>query len=110
MLKGIDITLYTRIKTGENALREPIYEETEEVVRNVLIGEPSTEEVVTELQLNGRHLAYTLAIPKGDSHDWNDVRIRFFGQDFRAYGAVTQGIEHLIPLRWNKKVKVERYE
>ena len=109
MLKGIDVILYSRTKVGENARREPLYEETKEIVPNVLIGEPSTEEIVTELQLNGHHLVYTLAIPKGDTHDWNDVRIRFFGQDFRTYGAVTQGIEHLIPLCWNKKVKVERY-
>jgi len=110
MLKGIDITLCSLAKVGENALHEPIYEEIEEIVHNVLIGEPSTEEIVTELQLNGHHLAYTLAIPKGDVHGWNNVRVRFFGQDFRTYGAVVQGIESMIPLCWNKKVKVERYE
>ena len=36
--------------------------------------------------------------------------VAFFGQKFRAYGSVTQGMEAMIPLRWNKKVKVERYE
>ena len=110
MLKGIDITLYTRTKVGENALREPLYEETEEVVPNVLIGEPSTEEIVTELQLNGHHLAYTLAIPKGDTHDWTDAKVEFFGQAFRTCGGVVQGIESMIPLRWNKKVQVVRFE
>ena len=37
------------------------------------------------------------------------MTLEFFGQKFRSYGAVTQGIEALIPLYWNKKVKVERY-
>lgn len=110
MLKGIDITLLVKKQVGEDAFHAPIYEETEEVVHNVLIGEPSAEEIVTELQLNGRHLAYTLALPKGDAHDWNDVRVRFFGQEFRTYGPAVQGIEAMIPLCWNKKVKVERYE
>jgi hypothetical protein len=36
--------------------------------------------------------------------------VEFFGQRFRTIGFPTQGIEELIPLAWNKKVKVERYE
>lgn len=110
MLKGIDITLYTKKEIGEDDFHAAIYEENPEIIHNVLIGEPSTEEITTELQLYGRHLAYTLALPKGDAHDWNNVRVSFFGQDFRTYGSVTQGIESMIPLCWNKKVKVERYE
>lgn len=34
----------------------------------------------------------------------------FFGQTFRTCGGAVQGIEAMIPLRWNKKVQVERYE
>ena len=40
---------------------------------------------------------------------WHDVTVEFFGQRFRTYGDVTEGIEAMIPLQWNKKVKVERY-
>lgn len=109
MIKGIDITRYGKVQTGETPLHEPIYEERAEIIHNVLIGEPSTEDVATELQLNGHHLAYVLALPKGDTHDWTNVHVSFFGQDFRTYGAVTQGIEAMVPLCWNKKVKVERY-
>ena len=64
---------------------------------------------MNELQLYGKRLAYTLALPKGDAHDWHDVTVEFFGQRFRTYGDVTEGIEAMIPLQWNKKVKVERY-
>ena len=77
---------------------------------SVLVGEPSAEEITTELQLTGRRLAYTLAIPKGDAHDWNDVQVAFFGQHFRTCGGVVQGIERMIPLCWNKKVQVVRDE
>ena len=66
-------------------------------------------ELVNELQLYGKRLAYTLALPKGDAHDWYDVTVEFFGQRFRTYGDMTEGIEAMIPLRWNRKVKVERY-
>ena len=109
MIRGADVLLYVRTKVGEDEFHAPVWRETPVMVHNVLIGEPDADAVVSDLQLCGRRLAYVLAIPKGDTHDWNNVRVRFFGQDFRTYGAVTQGIEHLIPLCWNKKVKVERY-
>lgn len=110
MLKGTDIILYEKVQTGEDSFHEPVFTETPVTVHNVLIGEPSAEEITTELQLTGRRLAYTLALPKGDTHDWNDVRVEFFGQSWRTCGGVTQGIEALIPLRWNKKVQVAKYE
>jgi hypothetical protein len=43
-------------------------------------------------------------------HTWTDRKVEFFGETFRAIGAPTQGIDALIPLAWNKKIRVERYE
>ena len=63
-----------------------------------------------QIQLTGRRLAYTLAIPKGDTHDWEDAKVEFFGQSFRTCGGVVQGIESMIPLCWNKKVQVVQFE
>lgn len=110
MIRGITILLYEKRQTGTDAFHAPIYEETPIEVPNVLVGEPSAEDIVNEMQLYGKRIAYTLAIPKGDTHDWNDATVEFFGQKWRTYGGVTQGIEDLIPLCWNRKVKVERYE
>ncbi|OUQ41417.1 hypothetical protein B5E65_12340 [Gemmiger sp. An120] len=109
MIRGITILLYEKRQTGTDAFHAPIYEETPIEVPNVLVGEPSAEDIVNEMQLYGKRIAYTLAIPKGDTHDWNDATVEFFGQKWRTYGGVTQGIEAMIPLSWNKKVKVERY-
>lgn len=109
-MRGIDIIRYDRTQTGTDGFGAPIYSETPEVVRNVLVGEPSTEDIINDLQLYGKRLAYTLALPKGDTHDWSNITVEFFGQKFRTYGGVTEGIEAMIPLRWNRKVKVERYE
>ena len=109
-MRGVIITLYDKVQTGVDAFNRPVYEDVATTVDNVLIGEPTTEDVINELNLTGKHLAYTLAIPKGDTHEWNDRKVEFFGEVFRTYGKPTQGIEHLIPLSWNKKVKVERYE
>jgi hypothetical protein len=110
MIRGADVLLYVRTKDGEDEFHAPVWRETPVMVHNVLIGEPDAEAVVSDLQLCGRRLAYVLAIPKGDTHDWDGVTVEFFGRKWRTYGGVTEGIEELLPLAWNKKVKVERYE
>lgn len=38
MLKGIDIILYEKTKTGEDGFHDPIYEESPVTVHNVLVG------------------------------------------------------------------------
>ena len=69
----------------------------------------SGEEVLETLNLTGRKAVYQLGIPKGDGHDWEGKRVAFFDQSWRVIGIPLEGQEELIPLGWNKKVKVERY-
>lgn len=109
-LRGIDVVLYTKNKVGEDEFGAPVYEELPEVVNDVLVGEPEGSDITDTLNLTGKRLAYTLAIPKGDTHEWRDRKVEFFGRKFRTFGEPVEGIEGMIPLRWNKKVKVERYE
>lgn len=109
-MRGVTVILYETTQTGVDDFNRPTYSETAVPVDNVLIGEPSTEDIANELNLSGKRLAYTLAIPKGDAHTWEGRDVGFWGERFRVIGKPTQGIEHLIPLSWNKKVKVERYE
>lgn len=109
MIKGIPVTLYVKTQTGTDPFNRPIYEETAETIENVLVGEPSSEDVTNELNLSGKVISYVLAIPKGDTHDWENTFVEFFGKRYRTIGTPTQGIEENIPLAWNKKVRVERY-
>ena len=109
-MQGINIILYDKQKTGEDAFGKPIYAETPVTVENVLVGEPTSDEVTDALNLYGKHVAYTLAIPKGDTNAWTGRTVEFFGEKFKVIGHPTQGIDHLIPIAWNKKVRVEHYE
>lgn len=108
MIKGIPVTLYTRTQSGTDDFNAPIYTETAVTVNNVLVAPVSDEEVLETLNLTGRKAEYQLGIPKGDSHDWRGCKVSFFGDDFRVIGEPTKGIEAMIPLDWNTKVKVER--
>lgn len=110
LIKGVTITLIQKIKTGYDPLGSPIYEDKEVEVENVLYSPTTSEDIVNNLELYGKKAVYTLAIPKGDNHNWENQEVRFAGQRFRTFGKVTEGIEHLIPLDWNKKVQVEIYE
>lgn len=108
-IKGIPITIYTRRQTGVDGFGRPQYTEVAETVDNVLVGSPTTEDITNELNLSGKRIAYVLAIPKGDKHDWSNVTVGFFGSRYRTIGLPMMGIEEMIPLAWHKKVKVERY-
>lgn len=110
LIKGIPIQLAVKQQTGTDDFEAPIYEETYVTVDNVLVGEPTTDEIVSTQSLFGKRLAYVLGIPKGDDHNWTDTTVIIWGMKFRTIGIPTQGIEEMIPLSWNKKVKVERYE
>ena len=109
-MRGITVTLYERTQSGTDSLGNPIWTTEPVEVDDVLIGEPTTDEINSSISLEGKRIAYTLGIPKGDTHSWEGCRVDFFGQKFQCYGNVTQGIEAMIPLRWNKKVHVACYD
>ena len=112
MIKGITIQLITKTQDGFDPFGEPIYKEAIVNVDDVLVGEPSTDDITASLELYGKRVAYTLAIPKGDTHNWIDTEVVLpspFNGRFKTIGIPTAGIEANIPLRWNKKVKLERY-
>ena len=109
-LKGITVTIISKQETGKDPFGNPIYSETEIQVNNVLVAPTLSDDVINTLNLTGRKAVYTLGIPKGDTHIWENAEVRFFGERWRVFGIPTQGIEDLIPLSWNKKVLVERYE
>ena len=110
-IRGITVTLYDRTETGRDAFNAPIYTEAAVPVDNVLVAPMSSTEVLETLELTGSRAVYQLGIPKGDTHDWSaGKKVSFFGEDWRIIALPTEGIEDLIPLQWNKKVQVERYE
>ena len=110
VLKGITVNLITKEQTGTDAFNRPIVQEVTTAVDNVLVAPLSQtgEEILSELSLNGKKAKYQLAIPKGDTHTWEDTEVEFFGFRWKTIGFSTIGIEDMIPLDWNRKVLVQR--
>lgn len=109
MIKGIKVTLMVREQTSIDPFGKPVYQEIPVIVDDVLVAPVSDAEVLETYNLTGRKAIYTLGIPKGDAHNWEDRKVLFFGQEWHTIGMPLEGIEEMIPLRWNKKVRVEHY-
>ena len=112
-MTGITVKLTKKTQDGTDPFGMPTYTTTEESVSDVLVGEPSTNDITNAMTMYGKKIAYTLAIPKGDSHTWEDTTVILpepFGGIYHTIGYPTAGIEANIPLRWNKKVHLERIQ
>lgn len=109
-IRGIKVKLITREQIDTDPFGAPVYKTASVDVDNVLISPATGTEVVEKQSLYGKKAVYNLGIPKGDKHEWEDAEVEFFGKRWRVFGPVLEGIEENIPLRWNKKVTVERYE
>ena len=108
-IRGIDVVLLETVVDGEDEFGAEILTEREVVISNVLVAPASSTDITDSTQLYGRTAVYTLAIPNGDNHNWENKRVRFFDNTWKTFGIPQEGIENLIPLDWNKKVMVERY-
>lgn len=110
-MKTISVVLYNSVATGEvDKTNRPITTETQVTVNDVLFAPVSADDVVNTLNLTGKKAVYQLAIPKGDTNSWENAVVEFLGQKWRTIGIPEEGITENIPLRWNRKIKVERYE
>lgn len=110
MIKGMDIILYDKVQIDKDEFNHPVYEEQPVTVENVLVSPSTSQEMITSTSLYSKKAVYTIAIPKGDTHIWEDRIVEFFGKKWKTFGFVTKGIEANIPLSWNTKIQVEAYE
>ena len=109
MIKGTTVTLIKKTQSGTDDFGAPIYTEEEIEVNDVLVGQPSSEDLISELELTGKHIAYVLGIPKSDTNVWSDTDVIIWGERYRTIGLPQTGIQENIPLRWKANIKVERY-
>lgn len=110
MIKGTVVSLAVKVEAGTDELNRPIYNYEWVDVENVLVAQPETSDIVNTVDIVGKKNVYVLGIPKGDGHEWENTRVRFFGKEFKTFGNVIQGIEANVPTAWHKKIMVEAYE
>lgn len=113
-IKGITVTLYEETVIGYDNFNDPIIHEDPVYVDNVLIGEPSADDIVTSTNLFGKTISYMLAIPKGDTHNWQDKKVSWtdaYGRTVtvKTFGYPITGIEENIPVQipWHMKMRAQ---
>ncbi len=110
MLKTITVELEQKQETGRDEFNQPIYETSWEEVEGVLVMPTTADEKINTTELYGKRAVYSIAIPKGDEHDWTDKQVKFFGKTWRTISFPMEGIEANIPTKWHKKINVEAYD
>ena len=110
-MRGITVTIHPKEVNDLNSIGEVVFKYGDDIaVENVLVAPSSAEEILEADNLYGKKAVYTLAIPKGDTNDWQDQWVTFFGLDWQTFGIPLEGIDALVPTSWNKKVTVMRRE
>lgn len=110
LIKGIEVVLIDKAENGVDEFNHPIFVDKEIVVKNVIVAPVKTEDVTNVVNLTGKKAEYQLGIPKGDKNTWENREVVFFGRKWRTIGIPQEGIEPMIPLSWNRKIMVEKYE
>ncbi|QRG86375.1 hypothetical protein [Bulleidia sp. zg-1006] len=110
-IKGITVKILPKVQIGLDEFNAPIYEDGKAIeVENVLVAPVGSQENLDVTNLYGKKAQYQIAIPKGDEHTWTDAIVEFFGYRWHVFSLSQKGIEKMIPLEWNDKYYVERYE
>lgn len=109
MIKGQSIILYEKKQTGTDPLGDPVYEEMEEEISNVLIEPVTNDDRKQDFDLYGVTTSYRLRFPKGDSHILTHRKVRFYDQDWQTIGEPVQYLDELTPGDWNKYIEVAHY-
>ena len=115
MINGMTVTIKKRTQTGTDDFNRPIYTTVDVSVEDVLIGNPSSDDINDAFTQYGKQVAYTLCIPKGDTNTWEDVDVVLpepFAGTYHTIGYPMAYVPANIPpgVRWNKQIKVERVQ
>lgn len=115
MINGMTVIIKKKIQTGTDDFNRPVYTTVDVSVEDVLIGNPSSDDINDAFTQYGKQVAYTLCIPKGDTNTWEDVDVVLpepFAGTYHTIGYPMAYIPANIPpgVRWNKQIKVERVQ
>jgi hypothetical protein len=115
MIKGVSITLKAKTKTGTDDFNRPIYTTTDVTVADVLVCNPSADDINDAFTHYGKMVAYTLCIPKGDTNIWEDTEVVLPAPWAGTYHTIGYPIAYIpenIPsgIRWNKQIRLERVQ
>lgn len=112
-MRGVTVILKEKTNIGTDALGQDIFSTKDVSINDVLVGRPESTEIQNALTLYGKQIAYTLSIPKGDTHVWYKSQVVLpapWSATFNVIGDAVETIEANTPTRWNRVVQLERID
>ena len=107
---GQTITLINKVEIGTDEFNQPIYEEKQIEVKGVLWSTNLTDDIIDTTNLVGKKDVHILAIPKGDTNNWEDQFVIIEGKRYHIFTPAKKGIDELVPSPWNAQYLAESYE
>lgn len=109
-MRGIKVVVLRPEERGVDTHGNPVYKTTEEVVDNVLVNKPTTEDLLDSGSIaNGYVLTFSLAFPKTWNKPLRGCRLLIPyvdpSREFYVIGD-PRPIPHSCPTQWNYKVLV----
>lgn len=112
-MRGVTVILKEKTKTGTDALGQDVFTTKDVSIDDVLVGKPESTDIQNALTLYGSKIAYTLSIPKGDTHIWEKSQVVLpapWSETFDVIGKPEETIDANTPTRWNRVVQLERID
>lgn len=108
MIATEPVRVVARVKTGVNAMNQPVYDwlpEGDPV--QVLVAPGSTGDVAGSIRPDGVEVVYTLHWPKTDTRDLKGKRVEVRGIVFDVVGQPGAYTPENTPGPWNRPVQVK---
>ena len=108
MLKGEEVTVVYRSKTGTDGFNNDVYSDVEEAVQNVLVAPGKAQDATDTNRPDGVVVDYTLCFPKTYTGNltWEEVVVR--GHRCAVVGNPDR--YDPCPTEWNMVVEVRRVD
>lgn len=105
---AIPVKLYERVENGVDDFGIPKYTEKPVVINKCLVAMGQHNQLLDNNTTPVALDTFTIAIPKGDKHDWRNSRVEFElgGIVFvcKTNGDYLLGVEDAMPLMWHKQI------
>lgn len=99
------VTMLSRTLTGYDDFKEPIWEDIETDVSDVLVAPGNTSDLTGNTRTDGDTVVFTLYFPASYIENLRNTRIRVRGSIYRTVGDPQPYTGS--PLKWNRVVTVE---
>lgn len=108
-LKGETVTVHREEMVGRDSHNNPIYEQVDEVVENVLIAPGPRTDIEESHRPSGTKVAYNLHFPRGYPTTLRGAQVSVRGDEpLAVIGDPRHFNEHNTPGPWTMPVEVER--